>query len=79
MAELKKMMQALMKQNLEERNEAKIARCEAREKGQQVQHWATACRSLDLHIKELQKAVETLSQSSFCSGLTLSSMSASLE
>jgi hypothetical protein len=33
MAELKKMMQALMKQNLEERNEAKIARRESRKKG----------------------------------------------
>jgi hypothetical protein len=33
MAELKKMMQALMKQNLEERNEAKIAQREALEKG----------------------------------------------
>ena len=79
MAELKEMMRALMQQNVEERKEAKIARREAREKGRQVQWWATACRSLDLQVKELQKAVETLSQASFCSGSTLSSVSASLE
>ena len=79
MAELKEMMRALMQQNVEERKEAKIARREAREKGRQVQRWATACRSLDLQVKELQKAVETLSQASFCSGSTLSSVSASLE
>jgi hypothetical protein len=79
MAELKEMLQTLMKQNLEERQDAKIARCEAREKGQQVQCWATACRSLDSQVKELQKAVKTLSQALFCSGSTLSSMSASLE
>ncbi len=30
-------------------------------------------------VKELQKAVETLSQASFCSGSTLSSVSALLE
>jgi hypothetical protein len=72
------MMQALMKQNLEERNEAKIAQREALEKGWQVQHWATACRSFDSQVKELQKAVETLSQSLFCSGSTLSSVSVSL-
>jgi hypothetical protein len=46
-----------MKQNLEERNEAKIAWCEARKKGQQVQHWATTFRSLDSQVKELQKEV----------------------
>jgi hypothetical protein len=68
-----------MQQNVEERKEATIARREAREKGQQVQRWATACRSLDLQVKEFQKAVETLSQASFCSGSTLSSVSALLE
>jgi hypothetical protein len=75
MAELKEMLQTLMKQNLEERQEAKVARCEACQKGQQVQHWATACRSLDSQVKELQKAVEALSQASFCSGSTLLSAS----
>jgi hypothetical protein len=79
MAELKEMMWALMQQNVEERKEAKIAQHEAHKKGRQVQRWATACRSLNLQVKELQKAVETLSQASFCSGSTLSSMSASLE
>ncbi len=51
----------------------------ARKDKRQVQRWATACRSLDLQVKELQKAVETLSQSLFCSGSTLLSVSASLE
>jgi predicted RNase H-like nuclease (RuvC/YqgF family) len=69
MAELKEMMRALMQQNVEERKEAKIARREAREIGWQVQRWATACRSLDLQVKELQKAVETLSQA--CSAVDL--------
>jgi hypothetical protein len=79
MAELKKMMRPLMQQNVEERKEAKIAQREAHEKGRHVQWWATACRSLDLQVKELQKAVETLSQALFCSGSTLLSVSASLE
>jgi hypothetical protein len=44
-----------------------------------VQRWSKTCHSLALQVSELHKVVETLLQALSYSGLTMSSVTASLE
>jgi hypothetical protein len=72
MDELKDMIQTLLMNS-------EIARTEANAQARQVQRWSKTCRSLASQVSELHKVVETLSQVSSCSGLTMSSVTALLE
>jgi chromosome segregation ATPase len=72
MDELKSMIPTLL-------TNSEIARKEANAQARQVQRWSKTCHSLALQVSELHKVVETLLQALSYSGLTMSSVTASLE
>jgi hypothetical protein len=72
MDELKSMIRTLL-------TNSEIARKEVNAQARQVQCWSKTCCSLASQVSELHKVVETLSQALSYSGLTMLSVTASLE